>query len=55
MYESQMDAGFITADGGVERRLAVEEVDCKSELVALEIGRCLHIRHIKYRHCLRKL
>ena len=26
MYESQMDAGFITADGGVERRLAVEEV-----------------------------
>jgi hypothetical protein len=31
MYESQMDAGFITTDGGVERRLAVEEVDCKSD------------------------
>src|SRR5437763_9468285 len=55
MYEPQMDAGFITAHGGVERRLAVEEVDCKSELVAIEIGRYTHIRDIKHWHCLRQL
>ena len=35
----------IAADSSVEYRVAMEEVDCKPELIAIIIGRYLHVRH----------